>query len=431
MKRIILLLSLISFSTLHSQSGWITQNFPQRDFRSVNFLNSQTGFIISSKGYIEKTTNSGLNWTELSTGLPGGGNSLGSGFFSTLNLGSLNSYVGIFTTSNGGANWINSYPSGKGLVSIKTSLYINDTIGFACGNDFIFDKNIRNNTGTGDEIFTDYAGVVYKTTDRGMNWNTIFRQYSTVCVDFYAKSTDSISVLAFTFLRTTNGGVNWSSSDLDVTPAIYPRSFTNPYKDTIFICADAGRIVKSTNAGINWSYAYSNPQYYNLNKISFINSKTGYCVGDSGIVLYTSNAGETWLKQNTNTKQRLWDIFPLNKDTIYIVGDSGTVLRTYTGGLVSVPNYSINIPSKFSLSQNFPNPFNPLTRINYELQITNYVILNVYDVNGRLVKELVNKKQSVGNYSIDFDGSGLPSGTYVYRLQAGDFSETKKMVLLK
>lgn len=90
-----------------------------------------------------------------------------------------------------------------------------------------------------------------------------------------------------------------------------------------------------------------------------------------------------------------------------------------------------NIPEKFLLFQNYPNPFNPLTKINYELRVTNYVTLNVYDVNGRLVKELVNQKQSAGNYSVDFEGSGLPSGTYIYRLQAGDFSETKKMVLLK
>ena len=83
------------------------------------------------------------------------------------------------------------------------------------------------------------------------------------------------------------------------------------------------------------------------------------------------------------------------------------------------------------MSQNYPNPFNPSTKINYELQIANYVTLNIYDINGKLVKELVNEKQSAGSYSIDFDGSGLPSGTYIYRLQAGDFSETKKMVLLK
>ncbi len=100
-------------------------------------------------------------------------------------------------------------------------------------------------------------------------------------------------------------------------------------------------------------------------------------------------------------------------------------------GIVGINNESSIITNNFTLHQNYPNPFNPSTKINYELQITNYVTLNVYDINGRLVKEIVNQKQSAGNYSIDFDGSGLPSGTYVYRLQAGDFSETKKMVLLK
>jgi len=89
------------------------------------------------------------------------------------------------------------------------------------------------------------------------------------------------------------------------------------------------------------------------------------------------------------------------------------------------------LPTNLEVMQNFPNPFNPLTRINYELQIANYVTLSVYDINGRLVKELVNQKQSAGSYEVNFDGSGLPSGTYIYRLQAGDFSETKKMVLLK
>lgn len=98
-----------------------------------------------------------------------------------------------------------------------------------------------------------------------------------------------------------------------------------------------------------------------------------------------------------------------------------------TGILVS----SSEMPRDFALKQNYPNPFNPSTMINYQLTINSFVNLNVYDINGRLVKELVNKKQIAGNYSINFDGSGLPSGTYIYRLQAGDFSETKKMVLLK
>ncbi len=101
------------------------------------------------------------------------------------------------------------------------------------------------------------------------------------------------------------------------------------------------------------------------------------------------------------------------------------------GNPVGITTLSNQIPDKFSLSQNYPNPFNPSTKINYQLQTANHVMLSVYDLNGRLMKELVNQKQSAGTYSFDFDGSNLPSGTYVYRLQAGEFQDTKKMLLLK
>ena len=88
-------------------------------------------------------------------------------------------------------------------------------------------------------------------------------------------------------------------------------------------------------------------------------------------------------------------------------------------------------PDKFNLSQNYPNPFNPTTKINYELRITNYVLLKVFDVLGNEVAALVNEKQNAGSYSIEFNGADLPSGIYFYKLEAGDFSDTKRMILLK
>ena len=91
------------------------------------------------------------------------------------------------------------------------------------------------------------------------------------------------------------------------------------------------------------------------------------------------------------------------------------------------------IPSQFSLSQNYPNPFNPSTVINYKLSVTSKVSLKVYDLLGREVATLVDKEQMPGSYNSQFSiqSSPLPSGVYFYRLQAGDFSETKKMLLLK
>jgi photosystem II stability/assembly factor-like uncharacterized protein len=90
-----------------------------------------------------------------------------------------------------------------------------------------------------------------------------------------------------------------------------------------------------------------------------------------------------------------------------------------------------NILPCFSLEQNYPNPFNPTTTINYSVPKQCYVTIKIYDALGREIKTLVNTDKSAGNYSIEFNASQLASGIYFYRLQAGEFSQTKKFVLLK
>ncbi|MCK5085864.1 MAG: T9SS type A sorting domain-containing protein [Melioribacteraceae bacterium] len=87
--------------------------------------------------------------------------------------------------------------------------------------------------------------------------------------------------------------------------------------------------------------------------------------------------------------------------------------------------------NKFNLNQNYPNPFNPTTIINYELKALGHVKLMVYNILGKEVAELVNEKQYPGRYKIKFNGAELPSGVYFYRLIAGNFVDTKSMVLIK
>ena len=87
--------------------------------------------------------------------------------------------------------------------------------------------------------------------------------------------------------------------------------------------------------------------------------------------------------------------------------------------------------NKFNLNQNYPNPFNPTTIINYELKALGHVKLMVYNILGKEVAELVNEKQYSGRYKIEFNGAVLPSGVYFYRLIAGNFVDTKSMVLIK
>ncbi|MBK8983249.1 MAG: T9SS type A sorting domain-containing protein [Ignavibacteria bacterium] len=83
------------------------------------------------------------------------------------------------------------------------------------------------------------------------------------------------------------------------------------------------------------------------------------------------------------------------------------------------------------MSQNYPNPFNPNTVIRYSITGNRNVNLKVFDALGKEIVTLVNEKQNTGSYLVDFYGEGLPSGVYFYRLQAGEFVETKSMILLK
>jgi hypothetical protein len=94
-------------------------------------------------------------------------------------------------------------------------------------------------------------------------------------------------------------------------------------------------------------------------------------------------------------------------------------------------NVSYDVPAEFVLSQNYPNPFNPLTNISYFVPRESFVSIKAYDFLGREVTTLVNEIKSTGSYKLTFDASNLPSGTYFYTMIAGDYSATKKMILIK
>ncbi len=89
------------------------------------------------------------------------------------------------------------------------------------------------------------------------------------------------------------------------------------------------------------------------------------------------------------------------------------------------------LPDKFSLEQNYPNPYNPSTKIKYSVPQSSNVVIKVFDILGNEIETLVNDEKPVGNYEVEFDATVLPSGIYFYRLQAGDYVDTKKMILLR
>jgi len=100
-------------------------------------------------------------------------------------------------------------------------------------------------------------------------------------------------------------------------------------------------------------------------------------------------------------------------------------------GIIGVQQLSTNVPNEFSLGQNYPNPFNPKTIFNYSITKASDVKLAVYNTKGQIVKELYNGYQAAGTYKSTFDGTDMASGVYFYRIITNEFTETRKMILIK
>ncbi|HMQ80559.1 MAG TPA: T9SS type A sorting domain-containing protein, partial [Ignavibacteria bacterium] len=101
------------------------------------------------------------------------------------------------------------------------------------------------------------------------------------------------------------------------------------------------------------------------------------------------------------------------------------------GLITGINQNNTEVPELYSLSQNYPNPFNPVTNIKFSIPASGNVKLTVFDITGRVAAVLLDKNMNAGNYTADFDASGLSSGIYFYTLSSGSFTDTKKMILVK
>jgi len=102
-----------------------------------------------------------------------------------------------------------------------------------------------------------------------------------------------------------------------------------------------------------------------------------------------------------------------------------------SGGITFLSNETTDIPKDFTLSQNYPNPFNPITKISFSIPSETDVTISIYDIRGRHIKTLVNEEKKAGYYDVNFNASDIASGIYFYKLKAGNFVLTKKMVIIK
>lgn len=172
---------------------------------------------------------------------------------------------------------------------------------------------------------------------------------------------------------------------------------------------------------------------------------TGYSYGGESVedfvtIKYSNSGTELW-KQVFNGNSNGSDIASAlavdASGNVYTSGYSYNTSSEYDfitikySPSVGITEFNVSSPEKFILNQNFPNPFNPGTVISYHLSNADYVTLKIYDLLGKEVASLVNERQSAGIHSVNFKGSSLTSGTYIYKLTAGGISETKRMMLLK
>jgi photosystem II stability/assembly factor-like uncharacterized protein len=294
-------------------------------------------------------------------------------------------------------------------------------------------------------------GSVYSSTDSGGNWT--WQQLNTPTTknltSIGAITTDIIIAVgdSGTIIRTSDSGQTWDDLSVPDPNINFNRLLIStfyPNFNRVWAVGDNGIIYASTDYGFSWFPQNSNTNN-NLYDLAFRNSDEGIAAGENGTVMYTTNGGSTWVQDpelGDLTTNHIISVAKLDSNTASALivsslgGEAALADTTFILTVSSEPIVGIDVehnlpPATFNIFQNFPNPYNPTTIINYQVADAGFVTLKVYDVIGNEVASLVNENKGQGSYIIMFDATNLPSGIYFYRLQAGSFVETKKMVLMK
>lgn len=365
---------------------------------------------------------------------------------------------GIFVSTDNGENWVSN---STGLQSkVIHTIFIKDTNTFA-------------GTETGASVSTDY----------GLNWSTINSGLSGSGVWSFAAINSTIFAGTWNGVyRSGNNGINWNATDLSTTAPVHSIVV---YDEFIFAATFAGGVFTSESNGYGWDNTsilntyedagitelvpvyslaiidtnviasaedghiyYKEYNYpaasFNVASTSLAHVKYVFCFAprnenlfagsSSGFISLSKDYGLSWRDINPSlTSQSVYSL-ALNNSYIFAGTGNGVWRLWYPSSVTNVDN-SKEAPTGFVLEQNYPNPFNPVTTIKYSIPDfganNSLVQLKVYNLIGQEVAVLVNEHQVPGIYEVKFDGSNLTSGIYIYKLQAGSFISTKKLILLK
>lgn len=457
----------ILFKTTNGGSDWFEQDTLisslEGFFTTFYFLNESSGWFISYKfdetSNIYKTTDGGDNWN-IQFITPPFQVVLGDIQFTdsligyTAGLGQLSSGY-VYKSTDGGNNWELSLDPASAILTTSLA-FINSDTGWVAGSNIL------------------------KTTDGGNIWQEQFSidPYYFSSVQFV---NDEIGWASIDFpsgiFKTTDGGNTWFQQS-----AIELRSTF--FVDTLYgwLVHDSN-IYKTNNGGDDWILQNSGTDQ-ELWDLFFIDQNAGWAVGNNGTILHTINGGlpvelvsfsaivevtnvtlswitATELNNSGFEIQKKKSLEKNDWEEIGFIEGNGTTIKTkyysfidedvsngkyqyrlkqidYDGSFEysEIIEVEVRLPFDFSLAQNYPNPFNPSTKIKFTIPYVETghapsVLLKVYDVLGNEVVTLVNEDKPAGEYEVEFDATALTSGIYFYRLKAGSFIETKKMILIK
>ncbi len=339
-------------------------------------------------------------------------------------------YLSLLKSTDGGLNWSSIGPSG-----IESPAFVAP---------FIVCRSNPNVIYAGSKKF-------HRTTNGGMNWTlgnsgAALDGNQILSIGVSATSTDTVYVATAPVtsrakvFRSTDGGSTFTNIT-GTLPDRYPDDIAVDPNDSktlyiVFSGFGSSHLFKSTDAGNNWIDIGSSLPDVPSSAIAIDpnNSDILYFGNDLGVYVST-DAGQSWSDYSTGLPNGciVIDLSVVRAtNRIRAVTHGNGVYEAPLYNPVSVDDKKNNFVSDFKLEQNYPNPFNPSTKISWQSPVGSWQTIKLYDITGKEIETIVNGYYEAGSHSTLFIvNSSLPSGVYYYRLTVGDYSETKKMVLLK
>jgi photosystem II stability/assembly factor-like uncharacterized protein len=424
--------------TVNSGNNWYTVTSGTiNSFESVSFTDMYTGFALGEGGRVQKTTNGGANWVTQTSGTGNWLNSISSPEPVATTIAGENGT--IRKTSNGGLNWLSQTSNTSNWLK---GVSFTDTLnGWAVGSNGTIihtttggwllpstpSLSVPGNNSTCISLTAtlDWGDVFPPVCNYRIqislasNFNTTVKDTSALMVSQYQIPSGLLSYFTKYYWRVAAanqvGTGSWSST----------RNFTTTYAipSAPDLSSPPNNSVGQTLTPLfDWDSA-SSALTYRL-RVSLDSVFTSSLIDTSGLTV-TQFQMPAGILQNNN--KYYWAVNGINT---CVTGELSEVWN-FSTLITGIGKNETGIPKEFRLYMNYPNPFNPVTVIKYDLPEDAYVFLKIYDLLGEEVAVPVNEFKKAGSYNETIDASNLPSGVYFYKLSAGKYTDSKKMVLLK